>query len=93
MSNRKLRVAVGNYFSNPKEIENGVVQGTVLSVTLCLLAMADIVKRIKQTCTILDYADDWVVVTSSNAPIRAEARIKEAANSVSRWSKNINYWH
>jgi hypothetical protein len=58
---------------------------TVLSVTLFLIAIADIVKEIKETCTILGYADDWVMVTtvtSSKAPIRAETIIK--ANSVRR---------
>jgi hypothetical protein len=49
MSNRKLQVAVGKYFSNPKEIKNGVVQGVILSVTLFLIAMGDIVKEIKAT--------------------------------------------
>jgi hypothetical protein len=34
--------------------------------------MADIVKGIKATCTILGYADYWVVVTSSKPPIKAE---------------------
>jgi hypothetical protein len=73
MSGWILRVGVGNYFSNPKEIKNGVVQGAVFSVILFLIAMADIVKGIRETCTILGY-DDWVVVTSSKAPIRAETR-------------------
>jgi hypothetical protein len=72
MSGRKLRVAVGNYFSNPKKIKNGVVQGAILSVTMFLMAMADIVKGIKETCKILGYADVWLVVISSKAPIRAE---------------------
>jgi hypothetical protein len=88
MSDRKLPVAVGNFFSNSKEIKNEVVQGMVLSVTVFLIAMADIVKGIKETCTILGNADDWVIVTSSKAPIKAETRIKEAANSVTRKDKN-----
>jgi hypothetical protein len=91
MSNRKLRVAVANYFLNPKEIKNGVDQGTVLIVTLFLIAMADIVKEIKETCTILGYADIWVILTSSKAPIRAESRIKEAADSVTRWPSDNGF--
>jgi hypothetical protein len=83
-----LRIAVGNYFSNPKQIKNGVVPGAVLSVTLFLFTMADIVKEIMEICTILGYADDWVIITGSKAPLRAETRIKEAANSVTRKAKN-----
>jgi hypothetical protein len=88
MSNRKPRLAVGNYFSNPKEIKNGVVQDVILSLTLFLIEMADIFKGIKETCTILGYAGFWVIVTSSKALIRAETRIKEAANSFTRWVRH-----
>jgi hypothetical protein len=33
MSNRKLKESVGNQYSKPNSIENGIVQGVVLSVT------------------------------------------------------------
>jgi hypothetical protein len=43
MRNRTLRVVVGDTLSSPMSIENGIVQGLVLSVTLFLLvAMATI---------------------------------------------------
>jgi hypothetical protein len=38
--------------------------------------MADIVKEIKEKCTILGYANNWVTVTSSKASINAETSIK-----------------
>jgi hypothetical protein len=69
MSNRKLKIAVGNHYSRPKSIENGVVQGAVLSVTSFLVAMTDIVKDIKEPTQIMGYADDWVVITSNKAPV------------------------
>jgi hypothetical protein len=34
-------------------------EGTVLIITLFLIATADIFKEIEKTCTILRYADDW----------------------------------
>jgi type II secretory pathway component PulC len=37
---RTLQVTIGNTYSKPREIENGVVQGAVLSMTLFLVAMA-----------------------------------------------------
>jgi hypothetical protein len=83
-----LQVALGNYLSNSKEIKNEVVQGMVLSVTLFLIAMADIIKGTKETCTILGYADDWVIVTNSKAPIRAETRLKKGANSTALHEHN-----
>jgi hypothetical protein len=93
ISNRKLRIAVRNYYNgqtNPKEIKNGVVQGAVLSVTLFLIA--NMVKRIKETCnTILRYADDWLIVASTNAPIRVETGIEEAASSDTRWASDNSF--
>jgi hypothetical protein len=40
LSNRTLRVAVGNTLSSRMSLENGVGQGVVLSVTLFLVTMA-----------------------------------------------------
>jgi hypothetical protein len=68
MSNRTLRVPVGNTLSSPMSIKNGVVQGAVLSVTLFLVAMATIFKGIKESTRILGYADDWVIYTSQRTP-------------------------
>jgi hypothetical protein len=48
MKNRTLRVAIGNTLSEEKQIENGVVQGAVLSVTLFLVAMAEITHGIEE---------------------------------------------
>jgi hypothetical protein len=45
MKNRTIRVAIENTLSEEKQIENGVFQGTVLSVTLFLVAMAEIRNR------------------------------------------------
>jgi hypothetical protein len=36
-------------------------------------------------------ADDWVVVTSSKTPIRAETRLKETANSVTRCTSDNGF--
>jgi hypothetical protein len=87
VSNRKLKVPVGNHYSRPKSIENRVVQGAVLSVTLFLVAMTDIVKNIKEPTQIMGYANDWVVITSNNAPLLAENRLKKATDSISKWAE------
>jgi hypothetical protein len=48
MKNRTLRVVIGNTLSEKKQIENGVVNGTVLSVTLFLVAMVEITHGIEE---------------------------------------------
>jgi hypothetical protein len=57
-------VAIGNTLSKEKQIENGVVQGAVLSVTLFLVAMAEITHGIEKSIKIIDYADDWIIYTN-----------------------------
>jgi hypothetical protein len=85
--NRKLKVAVGNHYLRPKSIENGVVQGAVLSVTLFFVVMTDIVKDIKEPTQIMGYADDWVVITSNKAPLLTENRFKKATDSILKYRR------
>jgi hypothetical protein len=58
MKNRTFRVAIGNTLSEEKQIENGVVQGAVLSVTLFFVAKAEITHGIEEPIKIIGYADD-----------------------------------
>jgi hypothetical protein len=48
MENRSFRVVLGEEISGKMYIENGVVQGAVMSVTLFLVAMAVITNQIRQ---------------------------------------------
>jgi hypothetical protein len=57
MNDHTLRVAIGNTKSSLKNIENGV-QGAVMSVTLFLVAMANICEKIEKPTKILGYSDD-----------------------------------
>jgi hypothetical protein len=51
-------VAIRSTLSKEKQIENGVVQGAVLSVTLFLVVMADITHIIEEPIKINGYADN-----------------------------------
>jgi hypothetical protein len=66
--------------SSPMTIENGVVQGAVLSVTLILVAMATICKGIEEPTRIVQYADDWVIYSSQRTPRMAEIKLQKGAN-------------
>jgi hypothetical protein len=61
MSDRTLMMAaIGNSMSSFKNIENGVPQEAVLSVTLFRVVMAKICNKIEEPTKILGYADDRV---------------------------------
>jgi hypothetical protein len=61
MAKRTLQRAIGNIYSTPREIENGVVRGAVLSVTLFLVAMVEMCRGIEGPTRMLGYADGWVM--------------------------------
>ena len=58
LKNRKFQVRVGNKVSKVFEQEMGVPQGGILSVTLFVIAMNTIVRRIDGRITYAIYADD-----------------------------------
>jgi hypothetical protein len=78
---RSFRVTVGNTFSTKMNIENGTVQGAVISVTLFLIAMTDICKGMEEPTKMIGYVDDWIIYTSHKLPRVAEARLKKAADN------------
>jgi hypothetical protein len=49
MENRSFKVVLGELFSKKTYTENGVIQVAVLSVTLFLVALADILMQVKQS--------------------------------------------
>jgi hypothetical protein len=63
-TSQTLRVAIGSTLSEEKQSENGVVQGVVLSVTLFLVAMAEITHGIEEPIKRIGYADDWIIHTT-----------------------------
>jgi hypothetical protein len=70
------------------EIENGVVKRAVLTImTLSLVAMAKKCREILEPTSMLEYTDDWVILTSNKTPKTAEARLQKATNTVSRYRR------
>jgi hypothetical protein len=60
--------------SSDKNIENGIVQGAVISVSLFLIEMTDICKGMEEPTKMIGYVDDWIIHTSHKLPRVAEAK-------------------
>jgi hypothetical protein len=58
-------------------IENEMVQGAVISVTLFLIAMTYICKGMEEPTKIIGYADDCIIHTSHKLP--RKARFKKSS--------------
>ena len=80
LNKRIQRVNVNGIFSDWIEIKRGVPQGTVLGPLLFNLYVNDIQERLYEGCTLVQYADDCMVFSSS---IISEDALK-------RWQKSLN---
>ena len=65
LNKRIQRVNVNGIFSDWIEIKRGVPQGTVLGPLLFNLYVNDIQERLYEGCTLVQYADDCMVFSSS----------------------------
>jgi ribonuclease HI len=85
MTGRSIRVAIGNTLSEPQNVENGVPQGAVISVTMFLIAIDPITKKINNETSMIGYADDWAIYASAASPEIAVESVQSVANEVTRW--------
>ena len=94
LTNRHLKVRVGNTYSDTKVQEEGVPQGSVLSVTLFLIAINSIVERIGEAepsvqCSL--FADDLAIYYSSADLNVAKQHIQNAVNTATDWTKERGF--
>ena len=85
LRDRKFRVRVGHHFSDVFTQEMGVPQGSVLSVTLFLIAINTVVREIRGLINISIYVDD----------MRISIRVARMACGVRRMQKcldNLDLW-
>jgi hypothetical protein len=91
MNDRTLKVGIGKIMSSFKNIENGVPQGAVLSVTLFLVAMAKICDKIEEPTKILGDANDWMLYTSPRTRRMAENELQRSANKIMKLANEIGF--
>lgn len=84
---RSFKVMVGDNYSDIYEQENGIPQGSKLSVTLFLIGINSILKSVKEPVEALLFADDLVIyMTGSNAK-KIEKNLQNTLNQLSKWSE------
>ena len=88
LQNRYFRVKVGNQFSNQHCQKNGVPQGSVLSPTLFILMINNILPNPRPRIKISFFADDIVIWTSSSHKLTCMTRLQTALDSLQTWSDN-----
>ena len=88
LSNRKARVKVKHHKSKIKEMKHGVPQGGVLSPTLFLIFIKDILEKMPKGVKGAMYADDLVLWCSEIKISTANFRLREALQQLERWTKD-----
>jgi hypothetical protein len=83
MKNRTLRVAIGSTLWEEKQIENGVIQGTVVRLTLFLVAMADITHGIEDTIKIIH--------TTHKHERVSVVKLQKSMDKIVRWADNTGH--
>ena len=86
-----FQTKIGNTKSEEYAQEQGVPQGSVLSVTLFLVAINDIVDEIpRDVCRSL-YADDLVIYYSASNINLIERKLQLAIHKINRWADTNGY--
>ena len=80
---RSFQAKIGNAISQPKLLEAGVPQGSVLSPLLYAIYTADIPNSSRTTLAI--YADDTAILTRSKHPQLATQYLQETVDLIEDW--------
>lgn len=88
---RRFRVSYGGSLSKDRIQENGVPQGSVLAVTLFLIAINPVFDVIPKNIRVLVYADDIVLVAISKHLPKVRNRLIEAVDAVNTWAKSVKF--
>ncbi|KAL4113976.1 hypothetical protein QTP88_017519 [Uroleucon formosanum] len=91
LMNRSIRVKTHNTLSNLHPIENGLPQGSALSVTLFLVAINDIGKKLPFPVKYKLFADDCIIYCSGSNLTTSTQLIQEALNILSQWSSRTGF--
>ncbi|XP_055614824.1 uncharacterized protein LOC129761141 [Toxorhynchites rutilus septentrionalis] len=85
-TNRTFEVKVGYTSSRRFHEETGVPQGSVLAVTLFLIAMNSLFRVIPKGVCVFTYADDILLVVVGNTHRAPRIKIQEATNAIGKWA-------
>ncbi|XP_055605713.1 uncharacterized protein LOC129753889 [Uranotaenia lowii] len=91
LTNRSFKVLVGGTLSELKTQRNGVPQGSVLAVTLFLIAMETLFVKIPRGVQSFIYADDIVLLVSGTQVRSIRKKLQKAVTNVIDWADGIKF--
>ena len=91
LQNRTIRVRANNTISKQVNIQNGVPQGSVLSVTLFLLAINKILHTVSLPVKGYLFADDLTVFCKGNNISTTEALLQDTITQIQTWTSRTGF--
>ena len=86
LQDRRFRVKMGEVFSEEKQQEMGVPQGSVLSVTLFNIKISNIVKNIKSGTNCALYVDDFLICYRARNRNHIERQLQICLDKLHKWT-------
>ena len=86
LSNRNFKVRVGTTLSDLQGQEEGVPQGSILSVTLFSIKINNIVKAINPGVDCSLYVDDFLICYRSKHMHTIERQLQQCLNKIQKWA-------
>ncbi|CAK9833135.1 RNA-directed DNA polymerase from mobile element jockey [Anthophora retusa] len=87
LHNRSIQIRFNSYLSHKTSIENGVPQGSVLSVTLFLIAINDSCRITELPVITRVFADDITILCKGKSVNTLQYFIQRALNKLYEWLK------
>lgn len=91
LTERTFQVTVGNSRSNIQSEETGVPQGSVIAVTLFLVAMSGVFEVLPGGVFLVVYADDITLVVTGAHPKAIRRKAQAAATAVGKWASTTGF--
>ena len=91
LSDRLIKVKVGNTLSSPFKLEEGVPQGSVLSVTCFAVAINNVISEISSPVRASLFVDDLAIYCTAYDAESACRYIQKSINSISKWAKHNGF--
>ena len=91
LSNRNFKVRVGTTLSDLQGQEEGVPQGSILSVTLFSIKINNIVKALNQGVDCSLYVDDFLICYRSKHMHTTERQLQQYLNKIQKWASENGF--
>lgn len=91
LQGRTFRIQIGGTLSRPFTQENGVPQGSVLSVTLFIVKMNSVANTIPPSVSYSLYVDDIQISYCSSNLVSCERQIQLTINKLTKWANTNGF--